>query len=153
MSTRPPQHSFDKVRTAKRTAAAERASALISVTEGWLSIWDVITAAGGADGKHLLRLRLHQLLVAQEGWGPARADRVIAATVSATSPRAKHTTIEGKRGRELRLSWLLDARVGGNRVLALADAMRAPKPALPWPGFPYTPPEAALSQISGGPLP
>lgn len=114
--------------TAKFEADRTRAEWLISLSSGVISISDLIKAATREDGQALRRITLRQLLMSQEGWGRARAERVLS-----------HTThiLGHEPTSRLTVAWLIDARAGGRRVHALADALRMR--VTPWIGFPYAP--------------
>lgn len=122
-------------RHSARTAAQRmRAAVLIDVAEGRRGLKDVIELSTFGEHRPLLRLSLRQLLIAQPGWGPARADRVIQQMLAVLD-------LEGTDIRKITMQWLLDSRAGGRRFMALCDALM-PKTA-PWPGFPFAPRPAA----------
>lgn len=138
MSTNtPPRHDFGQVHTAKAAAEDARHRALLSVSDGLLTVWDVLREAAAPQGKHLLKLRLVRLLEAQPGWSRTRADRVVRHAAS-----LEELALPTRRDLgAIRVAWVIDARVGARRWLALADAVKVtddPGPA--WPGFPYSPP-------------
>lgn len=133
----PPTHDFRQVHAAKARAEEARHRALLSVSEGLLTVWDVLREAAGPDGKHLLKLRLARVLEAQPGWSRSRADKVVRHAASLESlalPTRREVSAT-------RVSWVVDARAGARRWLALADAIKvANDPGPAWPGFPYAPP-------------
>lgn len=114
--------------TAKFEAQRTRADWLISLESGVTSISDLIKAATTEEGRALRRITLRQLLMSQEGWGRARAERVLSHTtqILGHNPTSRLT-----------VAWLIDARAGGRRVHALADALKTRTE--PWIGFPYAP--------------
>lgn len=115
---------------AKREAARTRSEWLISLgVEGLTTIPDLLRQATTEEGRPLRRITLRQLLLTQEGWGRARADRVLAHTTSLLGyePTSRLT-----------VAWLIDARAGRRRVQALADALT--ERVVPWIGFPFAPP-------------
>lgn len=114
--------------SAKRKAEHTRADALVSLHWGSLSISDLITAATYEGSQPLRRITLRQLLGSQAGWGRARVSRVLA---SITSLLGHEPTSR------LTVAWLIDARAGGRRVHATADATYSRTQ--PWIGFPYAP--------------
>ncbi|WP_156250841.1 hypothetical protein [Pseudactinotalea terrae] len=118
---------------ARRSAAMRRAEYLMSVTDGLLSVNDVVNAAAEPGNKALLRITLHQLLLSQPGWGQVRAGAAMDRLVSLLGLRLDVGPL-----RRLPLSWLLDPRAAGTRLLAWLDAT-TPQMAAPWPGFPFTP--------------
>jgi hypothetical protein len=114
--------------TAKKASARTRAEWLTSLSMGVISISDLIEAATTEDNRALRRITLRQLLSTQEGWGRAKTSRVLFLTTHllGLEPTSRLT-----------VAWLLDARAGGRRVRALADALF--DRAQPWIGFPYAP--------------
>lgn len=123
--------------TARRSAAMRRAEYLMSVTDGLLSINDVVNAAAEPGNKALLRITLHQLLLSQPGWGQVRAGTAMDRLLGLLGLR-----LDVDRIRRLPLSWLLDPRAAGTRLLAWLDAT-TPQMGPPWPGFPFTAAPAA----------
>lgn len=116
--------------TAKREAARTRGAWLISLgVEGNKTIPDLVRQATTEEGRPLRRITLRQLLLTQEGWGRARADRVLSHTTSLLGHEPTS---------RLTVAWLIDARAGRRRVHALADALTERD--VPWIGFPYAPP-------------
>lgn len=128
--------------SALSAARRERASLLVSVASGMLDVKDAIEMAAADERRYLLKIRLRQLLLAQEGWGPTQAERVIYRTAEIVG-----TDMSDRREMlGLRLSWLLDPRTGGDRFAAFHDALLSERDrhTPPWPGFPYSPrPEGA----------
>jgi hypothetical protein len=100
---------------------------LDSLSTGLNSISDLITAATSEDDRALRRLSLRQVLLHQKGWGRARTERVLSDLLSSLGLEPT---------RRLTVAWLIDARAGGRRVRALADAYPGVQP---WIGFPYAP--------------
>lgn len=116
--------------TAKREAARTRAAWLVSLgVEGNKTIPDLVRQATTEEGRPLRRITLRQLLLTQEGWGRARADRVLSLTTSLLGHEPTS---------RLTVAWLIDARAGRRRVRALVDALTERD--VPWIGFPYAPP-------------
>lgn len=113
--------------SAKPAAARTRADFLLSLQTGLISISELIDAATSEDDRALRRLTLRQVLLHQEGWGRARTERVLSELTSSLGLAPT---------RRLTVAWLIDARAGGRRVRALADALSG---AQPWIGFPYAP--------------
>lgn len=126
----------DRHTAASRAAAARRTRAewVLSVHLGVTTVPDLIRAARTPEGRPLLRARLATVLAAQDGWSRTRALDAVAhihrvlGEPADTPARAAARTVQ----------WLVDARCGGHRLHALADALNTPRTA-PWAGFPYTP--------------
>lgn len=114
--------------TAKRAAEYTRSDWLVSLSTGFTSIPDLIRRATTEEGRPLRRITLRQLLETQDGWGRARATRVLSRTTSLLGHEPTS---------RLTVAWLIDARAGGRRVHALADALAERD--VPWIGFPYAP--------------
>lgn len=127
--------SLELANTAKREAARTRSEWIVSLNvEGpdgqmLVSIPDLLRQATTEEGRPLRRISLRQLLLTQEGWGRARADRVLSLTTSLLGHEPTS---------RLTVAWLIDARAGRRRVHALADALT--ERVAPWIGFPYAPP-------------
>ena len=122
--------SLGLANTAKREAARTRSSWLVSLgVEGNKTIPDLVRQAPSEEGRPLRRITLRQLLLTQESWGRARADRVLSLTTSLLGHEPTS---------RLTVAWLIDARAGRRRVHALTDALT--ERAVPWIGFPYAPP-------------
>lgn len=126
-----PTEFSDVVVAAKLRAEAKRAEWLESLSLGFVSVSDVITAACSEDGKPLLSLTLRKLLAAQPGWGEARAMRTVlrVCRILGAVP---------EQPRKLTVAWLIDARTAGHRIEVWADVING-KPGQPWAGFPYAP--------------
>jgi len=112
----------------KKEASRIRAEQLLSLQSGLTTIPDLILAASSEDSRALRRITLRQLLISQEGWGEARVHSVLSRTSSllGLDPTSRLT-----------VAWLIDARAGGRRLRAFADARSAR--VTPWTGFPYAP--------------
>lgn len=133
----PPRQELGALNTALQRAQRTRAETLLAVATGMLTTWDVIDQAARDPLPDLRQLRLSQLLMAAPGWGSERALRILARTIVITGARVPtRPTLKN-----LRLSWLLDTRTGGNRMAAFCDAMmtRPARHRPPWPGFPFAP--------------
>ena len=124
---------------AKKHANRHRAEWLLSLSAGYITATDLITAACTEGNKPLLRITLRQLLMNQPGWGEVRVNRVLR--------RLRMVLGEtGSDSRRLSVAWLVDSRAGGKRVQVWADALDN-RSDLPWPGFPYAPqPEKGASR-------
>src|SRR5690606_5935975 len=110
-----------RANAARDQALAERSAALVAVGTGRASIWRVLRAA--RVNQPLMRIRLRQLLLAQEGWTPARANAVLRRTIrTAAGTEAEREALTAKMSR-LTVSWLLDQRSRGRRLLAFLDAL------------------------------
>jgi hypothetical protein len=121
---------------ARAEANAERAAVLAQLAIGNTTVSEIIARACLPDGKALLRLPLARMLASQSGWTKRKARTVVRSTLFVLGKR-EGTNEEVDR---LTLMWLVDARAGGRRVRAFADALD-PKSSPPWPGFPYAAPQ------------
>lgn len=81
-------------------------------------------------------LPLVALLGARPDVGDARAKKIVAAVIVATSSRPVPW-------RRATVRWLLDARCGRRRYAALVEALVGR--GAPWEGFPYTPAPEGVS--------
>lgn len=120
--------SLDLANAAKVQASRTRQVHVESLQMGVSSISDLLLAATTEGGRALRRLTLRQLLMNQEGWGRARTSRALSFITS-------HLGHEPTS--RLTVAWLIDARAGGRRVRALADALT--ERTQPEIGFPYAP--------------
>lgn len=123
--------SLARAREALGQASGVRAEHLLAITEGTLTVLDVIEAACTGPGRPLRRIGLRQLCLAQQGWGIRRTDALL-------STLAERAGDEGAL-RDLDIAWLIDPRYYGRRFLLWADLLRPRRTAPPWPGFPYAP--------------
>lgn len=128
MTTPPITHS-QRARDALAQARRLRSAALIAVAEGRSTPTEVILHAMTDEGRYLRILTLRELLHAQHGWSGAKATRMlgrIRAILETTDDLTTKT-----------ISWLIDPKCGGRRLIAWLDihAHRT----TPWPGFPFTP--------------
>lgn len=129
MTTRPPLATANQAADRARNIRAEW---LTGIHMGLFTPADIIEAACEPDGKPLLRITLMRLLTEQDGWGLPKAKTVLERTLRLLDLRpAAHPT------RTLTVQWLIDARAGGRRIHALADAINDTTE-IPWAGFPYT---------------
>lgn len=115
-----------------------RAEWLASLQIGVCTISDVITYACEPSGRPLLRLSVVRLLTEQDGWTRAAAVN----TVNHALRLLDQPELKPGAAAKLNLQWLVDARAGGRRILALTDAMD-PKSEQPWSGFPYATPSTS----------
>jgi hypothetical protein len=116
-------------REALRVARLQRAAALLAVASGDKSVFDVIAEACSESGRPLLKLELRDLVLSQPDLHTSgRADGFLRRVASLLES-------EVDLSRE-RLSWLVDPRAGGRRLIAWIDADSERRP--PWPGFPHT---------------
>ncbi|MEH0110793.1 hypothetical protein V6N00_13865 [Tersicoccus sp. MR15.9] len=123
-----PANSLTTLNTARRAAATTRARWLMGVHTGEVSIHDVLRAAATTRHKALLRVSLRQLLIAQVGWGPKSATRILSHVQAVADSSSTVASMS--------IGWLLDPRAGGRRFAAWEDAF-ASKDCPPWPGFPH----------------
>ncbi len=120
--------SLELANDAKLRAEQTRAVVLASVNVGASSIPDLLTTASTEQRHPFRRITLRNLLISQFGWGRARTAHALARITSLLGPEPTS---------RLTVAWLIDARVGGRRVRALADVLT--ERAVPWIGFPYAP--------------
>lgn len=133
---RPPYVEITRAQEAKVNADRARARALLSVTEGMLTVWDVLRESATEAGAYLLPLGLVRVLEAQPDWTKARA---YAVTRHVAALDGMSGLTRGQLAR-IRLRWVVDARAGFRRWLTLADGIKVTgPPGPPWPGFPYSP--------------
>lgn len=130
-------------RTPERDAAAERARLmrgewLVLISKDAVTVTDLLLEATKPEGIPLRRLKLRQVLEAQEGWGRASAREFLRRVVGTLM-------LENVDIDSLTVSWLLDGKTQGTRVQAWLDAAQ-PREVTLWPGFPFTPPPAAPAQ-------
>jgi hypothetical protein len=120
---------------ASASAAREvRAEWLFSLQIGLCSVPDIVAHACEPEGRPLLRLGLVRLLEAQDRWSRTSAIN----TINQTLRILGKPELTPREAAKLNVQWLVDARSGGRRQLALADALdRKANP--PWAGFPYSP--------------
>ncbi|WP_412905262.1 hypothetical protein [Aeromicrobium sp. 179-A 4D2 NHS] len=129
--TRPPLLAPDELAEARRRASRTRAEWLVAITEGVVTVDDLIRAACEPDGKPLMKISLSQLLLAQPGVGKAKAERVL---------RKTHTALSGRGDDSQPLQTvanLVDPRSGGRRYVAFRDALSDRQ--TPVTGFPFAP--------------
>lgn len=113
--TTAPDQPISPLLAAKRAADLCRAEWLMMVTTGMILATDLFDEAVNEESRPLRRLRVNQVLAAQDGWTIQRANRVLtrmAQTVKMPSPASKVT-----------VGWLTDARSRGRRLRALDEFM------------------------------
>lgn len=123
----PPRNDVAALNSARRAAALYRAEWLMSITDGIVTLQELMTEASRPEARALLKLSLRQVLLSQPGWGRKKAEKILMHIESVTG-----ATMER---RKITVGWLLDPRAGGRRYAAWLDAFE-PK-TTPWPGFPY----------------
>lgn len=122
---------------ARRNAETARGRALAALTDGHITIWDLIGLYATTRDKHLGRITLAQL-TAHAGHSPVEVARILADVKRVTGGK----TTSGP----LNITWLTDKKVGRARLAAYAAALqRADEP---WTSFPYTPPPADLDSAA-----
>lgn len=126
--TPPAGATLEAMAHARRSAARLRSEWLLLIHEGMVTPADVLAEAGQPHARPLLKLLLHQLLLAQPGWGRTRTDAAIHKIMSVTDARIER--------RQVTVGWLLDPRAGGRRFAAWMDAFE-PRTALSGIGFPH----------------
>lgn len=106
-----------------------RADYLVALSGGLIGERDVLAASLSPEGMPLRKITLRNLVGSRPGFGPART-RTFLSEVAARLE--VHEFIGGKT-----VSWLLDPRARGVRLLAWVDPEHHKD--LPWPGFPCAP--------------
>lgn len=131
-----PAPSIDKARAALNTARRQRAEYLVAITDGLVTVLDVIEAAAADSGRALRRISLRQLLLSQPGWGERRTNRILSALAARMGANDDP--------KDMTIAWLIDPRSGGRRFLAWLDVLGVIS-GEPRKAFPYTGPK----QIGG----
>lgn len=132
--------------------------ALLDLSEGKVSVNDVLLRATMPEGEELLKVTLRQLLLSIPEVGGGTVRRIIERLERFSGKPLPPTRLD--------VRWLLDGRSRGTRLVALAEAVYAVAPRIrfdakgghtapgtspaprvspPWQGFPYTPPPARLT--------
>lgn len=143
-------HSTDEIDMSmlineRRVANAARGELLQLVTDGTVTPWEAIIAAAASGEKHLMRLRLDQIITAGPGIGATRARRVVAQVLRILEATESRTATG-----HVTLAFIVDPQARGRRLLAVLDAFIAygliqhTQDLRIWPGFPFAP--APLSQ-------
>lgn len=122
---------------ARRNAETARGRALAALTDGHITIWDLIGLYATTRDKHLGRITLAQL-TAHAGHSPVEVARILADVKRVTGGK----TTSGP----LNITWLTDKKVGRARLAAYAAALQRTDE--PWASFPYTPPPADLDSAA-----
>jgi len=122
------KHPVADARTMISHAHRQRYMYLQALRDEQITIVDVIRAAAAPAGTYLRKIRLHHLLSAA-GWSTTKTRHAInlLTTITGTDPNTTPT-----------ISWLIDPRAGGRRIVAWANIVNADT--TPWTGFPYAPP-------------
>lgn len=137
--------SADRAAEGRRRANRTRAEWQIALALGEVTIKDFIEEACSWQGVALRCVSLQSLVTAQAGVGEVRARAFLDEFEARLGhPRARRNAGKaaghkpvGKRP----VSWLIDPRAGGKRLLAFLDVMDQ-SPSEPWPGFPLAAPPA-----------
>lgn len=140
MSTTTDRPSLQAANEARREADAERGRALAELSVGASHVADILRRAYLPEDRALRRIPLVRLLSGQEGTSKRQARAVIRQTLSLLEDRDR-TEPQVDR---ITVMWVIDARAGGRRIRALADALD-PKEQGPWKGFPYAVPSSRAS--------
>ena len=112
----PPNTPLSVANVALTEARVMRGEWLQLLASGSVTVTDLLVAAADGEGSPLRRLRLEQVLAAQEEWSIERARTVVDMTVRDSGNRSK------PKGPPT-VGWLLDPRSDGRRVSAFAAAM------------------------------
>lgn len=123
---------------ARRAADRERGVFLTHVHQSKMSVWQ---ALGEADrrGGALSKVPLTRILI-ETGESRTRAVWIPKRVVELTG-EAKKT-----RG-PVNVSWMCDKKVGGNRLLCLAEVL-SERGDVPWPGFPFVVPPFDVDEVA-----
>lgn len=132
--TRPP---LEVANSARAEALAARGAALAELRSGASDVTGILRRACLPEGKALRRITLVRLLSGQDGWTKRQARTTIRSTLAILGARQSSDSDVD----QLTIMWLIDARAGGRRARALADALD-PKELPPWTGFPYAVPSS-----------
>lgn len=131
---------------AHAAARRTRAEWLAGLEQGFVSLSDFLSFAGGetedSAREAVRKMRLVNVLGASLDSRP-RA-RTAVAHVLALAETSRDSKAEYPAPAKLKVSWLLDKRTHGKRVLMLADAL-APRTSPPVTGFPFRVPEVAAA--------
>lgn len=128
--------SLAAANTARAEANAQRGRALADLRSGASDVPGILRSACLPEGAALRRITLVRLLSGQEGWSKRQARSTVRSILDALGYR---NTADERRIDQLTIMWLIDARAGGRRVRAFADALD-PKENPPWRGFPFAVP-------------
>lgn len=121
--------------SARAEAIAERGRALAELRSGASDVTGILRRACLPEGKALRRITLVRLLSGQDGWTKRQARATVRSALGILGdPRPDESVVD-----QLTIMWLIDARAGGRRARAFADALD-PKVLPPWPGFPFAVP-------------
>jgi len=135
--------SLNSANLSRAEADRMRAEWLLRVHDGTTTVTELIRQACAPGYHPLLRIPLVRLLADQDGWGRARAFRTINRTLALLGKQP----ISRAEASRLPLQWLLDARSGGRRCMALSDAARQQtRESRPWTGWPYLPEPAIMHE-------
>lgn len=124
----------------RRVANAARGELLQLITDGTVTPWEAIIAAAASGEKHLMRLRLDQIITAGPGIGATRARRVVGQVLTILEATESRTATG-----HVTLAFILDPQARGRRLLAVLDAFIAyglvqdAQDLRVWPGFPFAP--------------
>lgn len=129
-------------------AAARRARAewLAGLEQGFVTLSDFLAFAGGTDEEPareaVRRMRLVNVLGAALNSRPRAYAAVVQILAVAQTARDSKSLYPAPS--KLRVSWLLDKRTHGKRILMLADAI-IPRTSPPVTGFPFRIPEVSAT--------
>lgn len=93
----------------------------------------VLAAIAAAKGNPVLEKIALTTLIGTQGLSIPQA-HVLVRRIKSLSGTGRE-----KKNDKTSLGWLTDIKVGTNRIIALAEVL-TPRTAVPWEGFPYTPP-------------
>lgn len=126
---RPPLPAAEVRDNARRQAEMVRGNWMMMISQGIVSPTEVVCEAAKPEGAPLLKLKLHQLLLAQPDCSLGKATARLSQALRVSSARSKPTD-------RPTVAWLLDRRSGGRRFAAWLDS-ETPKQGPPVEGFPF----------------
>ena len=129
-----PRRNLTATLTGANSALAEarmaRSIALSAVTDGKVTVLDIVKAAKRSDGAPLRRIQVRQLLMAQPGWSKRRAEAMLARLVLGSR-------VKDPAG--LTIQWLISPRSRKTLLDEFAEALSPRRGSPPWEGFPFAP--------------
>lgn len=117
---------------AKAAAEDARGRALADLETRASEVADIVRGSCFPEGAALRRIPLVRLLSGRPGTSKRHARAVVRQTLAVLGERNR----TDRQVDALTIMWVIDARSGGRRIRALADALD-PKEQAPWQGFPY----------------
>lgn len=119
--------------SAHQRAAANRAAALLALSQGRTSVREILAQAAAGDTPGLRSLRVVTLLTAQPGWTPKKARVAHRRLRMLCQVQARQWGSDAEVPATLTVAHLLDGRTDRSVPLALVLT----RPTTPVPGFPF----------------